>query len=208
LADRLGWRKGDIFNVKDGLSSGDAAVRLALGETHIIEENREYFRKEGIDMEALVSLKGDNSKRSTTALLVKNLPYETEMEELTKLFHGVGDAPQRILLPPSRTIAMVEYGHATDAKRAFRKLAYKRFKHVPLYLEWAPLAAKVGGGTKRAAPSSSIGNVSLKDDHGDDLVEEESAEPTVSHTIYAKSLSFITTEQELQRVFSKHVKTI
>jgi multiple RNA-binding domain-containing protein 1 len=208
LADRLGLRKGDILNVKDGLSSGDAAVRLALGETHIIEENREYFRKEGIDMEALVSLKGDNSKRSTTALLVKNLPYETEMEELTKLFHGVGDAPQRILLPPSRTIAMVEYEHATDAKRAFRKLAYKRFKHVPLYLEWAPLAAKVEGGTKRAAPSSSTGNVSLKDDDGDDLVEEESAAPTVSHTIYVKNLNFITTEQELQRVFSKHVKSI
>jgi multiple RNA-binding domain-containing protein 1 len=75
-------------------------------------------------------------------------------------------------------------------------------------LEWAPLAAKVKGGTKRAAPSSSIGNVSLKDDDGDDLVEEESAEPTVSHTIYVKNLNFITTEQELQRVFSKHVKTI
>mmetsp|Transcript_13137 Transcript_13137/g.23792 ORF Transcript_13137/g.23792 Transcript_13137/m.23792 type:complete len:180 (+) Transcript_13137:1068-1607(+) len=146
-------------------------------------------------MEALVSLKGDNSKRSTTAVLVKNLPYETEMEELTKLFHGVGDAPQRILLPPSRTIAMVEYGHATDAKRAFRKLAYKRFKHVPLYLEWAPLAAKVGGGTKRAAPSSSIGNVSLKDDDGDDLVEEESAEPTVSHKIYVTNLNFFATSK-------------
>jgi RNA recognition motif-containing protein len=40
------------------------------------------------------------------------------------------------------------------------------------------------------------------------LVEEESAEPTVSYTIYVKNLNFITTEQELQRVFSKHVKTI
>ena len=208
LADRLGLRKGDILNVKDGLSSGDAAVRLALGETHIIEENREYFQNEGIDMEALVSLKGDNSKRSTTALLVKNLPYETELEELTKLFHGVGDAPQRILLPPSRTIAMVEYGHATDAKRAFRKLAYKRFKHVPLYLEWAPLAAKVEGGTKREAPTSSTGIPSIKDDDGEELVEEESAEPGVSHTIYVKNLNFVTTEQELQRVFGKHVKSI
>ena len=207
LADRLGLHKGEILNVKDGLSSGDAAVRLALGETHIIEENREYFRKEGVDMDALVSVKGDTSgKRSTTAILVKNLPYDTELEELTRMFHGVGDdAPQRILLPPSRTIALVEYGHATDARRAFRKLAYKRFKHVPLYLEWAPLAAKVeskpDNDTKEAATSSQT----VDDDKAE---EEETVEPGVSHTIYVKNLNFATTEQELMRVFQNHVKSI
>jgi len=209
LADRLGLRKGDILNVKDDLSSGDAAVRLALGETHIIEENREYFHKEGIDMEALVSLKGDNTKRSTTAILVKNLPYDTELEELTKMFHGVAgsDAPQRILLPPSRTIAMVEYGHASDAKRAFRKLAYKRFKYVPLYLEWAPLAAKVKDSSdkKRTADSQTI---KVTNDNDETLAEEEPTEPGVSHTIYVKNLNFATTEEELQRTFEKHAKSI
>ena len=39
-------------------------------------------------------------------------------------------------------------------------------------------------------------------------MEEESAEPTVSHKIYVTNLNFFATEQELQRVFSKHVKTI
>ena len=209
LADRLGLRKGDILNVKEGLSSGDAAVRLALGETHIIEENREYFRKEGVDMDALVSLNGDNRNRSSTAILVKNLPYDTELEELTKLFHGVtgSDAPHRILLPPSRTIAMVEYGHATDARRAFRKLAYKRFKHVPLYLEWAPMAAKVEDSSNAERISTSA-NTTLGDDKGETLAEDETAEPGVSHTIYVKNLNFATTEEELHRVFSKHVKSI
>jgi RNA recognition motif-containing protein len=51
-------------------------------------------------MEALVSASNtkDEAKRSTTSILVKNLPFETEKDDLTKLF---GDTPQRILLPPS-----------------------------------------------------------------------------------------------------------
>jgi len=211
LAERLGLRKGDILNVKEDLSSGDAAVRLALGETHIIEENREYFQKEGVDMEALVSLKGDNTKRSTTAILVKNLPYDTELEELTKMFHGVAgsDAPQRMLLAPSRTIAMVEYGHATDAKRAFRKLAYKRFKHVPLYLEWAPLAAKLeSSSTDAKATATTTSSASVNEDKKESLAEDEPVEPGVSHTIYVKNLNFATTEEVLQKAFAKHVTSI
>lgn len=57
LASRLGIAKGDVLDMKDGLSllSGDAAVCLALGEAWIIEENWEYFQERGINMEALVS---------------------------------------------------------------------------------------------------------------------------------------------------------
>jgi multiple RNA-binding domain-containing protein 1 len=205
LADRLGLRKGDILNVKDGLSSGEAAVRLALGETHIIEENREFFRQHGVDMDALVSVKGEaEQKRSTTSILVKNLPYDTELEELTKVFHDT-NPPQRILLPPSRTIAMVDYGHAADARRAFRKLAYRRFKHVPLYLEWAPLAAKVDTTQDMNEPAKAIGLTTEKEQSP---AEEEPTEPGESHTIYVKNLNFATTQDELKRVFLKHVKSI
>ena len=148
LAVRLGLRQGDVLAVKDGLSAGDAAVRLALGETAVIQENRAYLAEHGIDMEALVSWSNnkdgttksvvDQQPRSQTTLLVKNLPFSTTREELQKMFHR-GDPT--ILLPPSRTIAVVEYRNANDAKLAFRRLAYRRFKSVPLYLEWAPLAA-------------------------------------------------------------------
>ena len=44
----------------------------------------------------------------------------------------------RVVLPATRTLALVEFLEPTDARRAFRSLAYKRFQHVPLYLEWAP----------------------------------------------------------------------
>jgi hypothetical protein len=44
----------------------------------------------------------------------------------------------RLVLPPTKTLALVEYSEAADARRAFKGLAYKRFQTVPLYLEWAP----------------------------------------------------------------------
>ena len=53
------------------------------------------------------------------------------------MFGAVGEL-RRLVLPPTRTLALVEFLEPTDARTAFRKLAYKRFQHVPLYLEWAP----------------------------------------------------------------------
>ena len=44
-----------------------------------------------------------------------------------------------MLLPPSKAVALVEFLAASDARKAFKRLAYTRFQHVPLYLEWAPV---------------------------------------------------------------------
>jgi multiple RNA-binding domain-containing protein 1 len=53
------------------------------------------------------------------------------------MFGAMGEL-RRLVLPPTRTLALVEFLEPADARAAFRKLAYKRFQHVPLYLEWAP----------------------------------------------------------------------
>ena len=198
LATRLGLRKGDILDVKDGLSAGDAAVRLALGETAIIEENRKYFSEHGIDMEALVGFSGpENPQRSKSSVLVKNLPADTTYEELLQVFAKAGDAPKRILLPPSRTIAVVEYGHANDAKSCFRKLAYKRFKTVPLYLEWAPLASTVAV----KDPEEPV-----QEELPDQAEEELQMGPTAS--IHVSNLNFSTTDAELEEFFSQHASDV
>lgn len=36
------------------------------------------------------------------------------------------------------TTGLVEFVQNSEAKTAFRQLAYSKFKHLPLYLEWAP----------------------------------------------------------------------
>jgi multiple RNA-binding domain-containing protein 1 len=218
LAERLGLRKGELLGVKDDLSSGDAAVRLALGETQIIEENREYFRERGVNMDVLVSAntsKGDEEsiQRSKTAILVKNLPFDTRLEELTKLFH-MGDAPVELMLPPSRTIALAEFKHPTDAKKAFRKLAYRRFKHVPIYLEWAPLEArKTSKETAEGSASEDVvdsetplKNAKESAEEDDAIMEAGSEDITV--TLYVKNFNFATTEDSLQKLFESEVGDI
>ncbi|GKY96477.1 hypothetical protein MPSEU_000607200 [Mayamaea pseudoterrestris] len=212
LAERLGLRKSLVLNVKDGMSGGDAAVRMALGETALIEENRKYFAEHGIDMDALVSVhraedredKDDATpvtlaKRSKTSILVKNLPADTTEAELLKVFGTVGEAPKRILLPPSRTIAMVEYIHMNDAKSAFKRLAYKRFKSVPLYLEWAPLMA-VSADPKESHVAEDMPSKNVVEAEND--MEDASDGP--SSTIFVKNLNFATSEERLREFLSAY----
>ena len=102
LADKLQVDKGDIM---DHNESG-MAVRLALGETKLIEENKAYFKEHGInvDLESLKSItSASGGKRSSTTILVKNLPYETTEEDLTKTFANYGIIA-KLLLPPSLNV--------------------------------------------------------------------------------------------------------
>ena len=207
LADRLGMTRNEMWNVKDGLSAGNAAVRLALGETAMIEENRTFFAQYGIDLEALVSLQPGNSgkdnnsnppPRSTSALLIKNLPADTTVEELQAML--AVDNTTRILLPPSRTIALVDFLNPNDAKSAFRRFSYRRFKSVPLYLEFAPLLtndADIGRKRKLDQELEEITNGT-----GD---QEEDAPQLVgpTATLYVKNLSFATTEERLREFFEQ-----
>ena len=210
LASRLGMDKGAILNVKDGLSSGNAAVRLALGETQVIEENRKFFEKHGVDIEGLVSTKSDKSssgKRSGCTILVKNLPFDTSLEELSKVFIAVGGNKPNVLLPPSRTIAIVIYSNNNDAKRAFRKLAYKRFKHVPLYLEWASLTKPMAKGQPDKSGSIIDDNIRVQEE-GNDEQDNEALEEGDSTSIYVKNLNFRTTEEELKDIFEQEVGNV
>ena len=45
---------------------------------------------------------------------------------------------EKMVLPPSKTLCIIVFEKAKDAKKAFTKLAYKRYKNSPLYLQWAP----------------------------------------------------------------------
>jgi hypothetical protein len=50
------------------------------------------------------------------------------------LFSKYGGAV-RLVLPPSRTVALVELPTPQEARAAFRGLAYRRFHNEPIYLE-------------------------------------------------------------------------
>jgi multiple RNA-binding domain-containing protein 1 len=175
MAKRLGVSKADILNPE----ASDVAVRMALAETQIINETKEFLKKHGVDLDSVTD-------RSTTVLLVKNIPSTTEESELRQVFVPHGELG-RVLLVPSKTFAVVEYLYPNEAKAAYRHLNYSKFKHLPLFLEWAPanVFSTEYSALQHEAPPE------------EPTMEEE----TEGMTLFVKNLSFKTTKETLESVF-------
>ena len=233
VASRLQLSKGQVLNVKDTLSSGDAAVRLAMGETHLQEENAIFFQNNQIDLTP-------NKHRSKTILLVKNLPPISNIEEeLTKFFHT--SPPEKFIISPSNTVAILHYATSKQAKQAIRKYSFKRFHNIPLYLEYAPMLSNhdtndnnnngtlttnnkdkdstktnseeqtniVGKEESKSISSSSVVTNTIETKaQAVSVLEEEEEDNNNSKTIYVKNLNFQTTEDDLRKFLEKHDKDI
>lgn len=132
LARNYKTTKEDVLDTAGGGSS--AAVRLALGETEMIMEMRKFLESNDVVLDVFNHVP---KKRSKTVILVKNLPANTLLMEIQPLFAKFGPLG-RVVLPPSGVTAIVEFLEPSEAKKAFSKLAYSKFKSLPLYLEWAP----------------------------------------------------------------------
>eukprot|EP00249_Psilotum_nudum_P021049 c27951_g1_i2 orf=1058-2851(-) len=127
VARKYGLSKSDFLDP----DAEDLAVRMALGETHIIAETKKALFQEGVNIEILEKLalgKLDTVKRSNHVILVKNLPFATMNTDLVTMFGKFGSL-ERVILPPTRTLALVVYLEAAEARSAFKGLAYKRFKY-------------------------------------------------------------------------------
>lgn len=132
LAKSYQTTKEQILDTAGGGSS--AAVRLALGETELIIEMRRFLEQNDVVLDVFNQAP---KKRSKTVILVKNLPADTHIADIQPLFAKFG-LLGRIVLPPSGVTAIIEFLDSSEAKKAFSKLAYTKFKNLPLYLEWAP----------------------------------------------------------------------
>uniref|UniRef100_A0A8C5FKA2 RRM domain-containing protein n=1 Tax=Gadus morhua TaxID=8049 RepID=A0A8C5FKA2_GADMO len=194
IAEKYNTTKSQVL---DHESRGSVAVRMALGETQIVQETRQFLLDNRVSLD---SFSQASAARSTTVVLVKNLPAGVTQEELEAVFAPHGSLG-RLLLPPSGLTAIVEYLEPTEAKRAFMKLAYSKFHHIPLYLEWAP------GGVFSAAPPTAgtvpppVIDVSSKKEEEEEEEEEEESVP--GSTLFIKNLNFSTTEETLQETFAK-----
>lgn len=197
IADRMNVPKADILNPE----SDNAAVKLALAETHIINETKTFLEEHGVILESLASAR---PQRSDTVILVKNIPYGTSAETLRTMFGSHGELT-RVLVPPAGTLAVVEYEHAADAKTAFRALAYRRLGNSVMYLEKAPVGMFVEGADKAKAANPVVATavkpvvapVSL--DTVADTADGVEGEPLLSAgtTLFIKNLAFSTTTEGL-----------
>lgn len=156
--------------------------------------------QEGINLEAFTT----PGPRSSTAILVKNIPYNTSGSTLSALFSPFGTVT-RLLLPPAGTMAIVEMADTASASSAWRGLVYKKIGASILYLEKAPAKLWSGDGPKKtsvvpiatmplpgvAAPVSATPALPSTTD-----------EPEAGATLFVKNLSFATTTPSLTSAFS------
>ncbi|KAI8719363.1 Multiple RNA-binding domain-containing protein 1 [Fusarium sp. LHS14.1] len=194
VADRLGVSKSEMLDP----TSADAAVKQAIAETSVIQETKAYFAANGVDLEAFKS-----KKRGDTAILVKNFPYGTTIDELRKLFEESGPV-LRVLMPPSGTIAIVQFTQPNHAKSAFGKLAYRRIGDSVLFLEKAPSDIFRGGDQLDQAvslkdrPAPTVQNLSVNDllSRGDK--PEDDVDTT---SLFVRNLNFTTSTTRLAEAF-------
>ncbi|XP_076107171.1 putative RNA-binding protein 19 isoform X1 [Mytilus galloprovincialis] len=194
MAQKYGTEKSQIL---DAEISGSLGVRMALGETQIVSETRDFLIDNGVVLDSFSQADGPRSK---TVILVKNLPSGTKTEELQHVFSKHGTLG-RVILPPSGITAIVEFLEPTEAKLAYKKLAYTKFQHVPLYLEWAPTEAlkPLNQGKEDKPADKKEEDTSQKSEDEED--EEESAEP--GSTLFVKNVNFDTSDEDFTQKFEK-----
>ncbi|KTW30152.1 hypothetical protein T552_00630 [Pneumocystis carinii B80] len=191
VADKLGLHKTDILDP----TSSNSSVRQALAETYVIQETRKYFEKSGVNLESFSGFELDEH-----VLLVKNFPYGTTLDELSKLFGKYGTLG-RILLPPSGTIAIVEFLETKGASDAFKYLSYRKFKDSILYLEKAPLNifkekfdSTIDLQTAKFQNSKAIYDIDID-------IEKDDANDYERTVLFIKNLNFSTTLDSLNNAF-------
>ena len=190
VAERLGVSKGDLLDP----TSTDAAVRQAHAETHIIQETRAYFAANGVNLDSF-----QQRERGNTGILVKNFSFGVKASDLRKLFEPYGQII-KLLMPPSGTIAIVEFARPDEAQKAFKSLAYRKIGDSILFLEKAPKDLfDASAVSRQIIPESKP--VSAGFSTTDAFAAGEPEESVVTSTLFVKNLSFSTTTQKLAETF-------
>ncbi|KAI3630878.1 hypothetical protein MIR68_012313 [Amoeboaphelidium protococcarum] len=186
MAQKMNISKGEFLTA----DSDNLAVRQALAETHVIQETVKFFKDYGVDVDQFKSISSALSKRSDSVIMCKNLPYSTSETELRAIFERYGEL-LRFIIPPTKSMALIEFSSPSEAKQAFKSCAYRNFHGVPLLLEYAPV--KIFSGPASQAQSSHERDVEQSAENQDELL---------TSTVYVKNLSFQTTEKKLMSVFA------
>jgi multiple RNA-binding domain-containing protein 1 len=128
VATRLGVSKSEVLDP----TSAEGAVKQAIAETSVIEETKAYFASHGVDLDAFRS-----RERDASVVLVKSLAYGTTREDLRAKLQEHGTVI-RVLMPPSGTIAIVQFADAASGKAVMAKLNGKQFRGTHFMMSLGP----------------------------------------------------------------------
>jgi multiple RNA-binding domain-containing protein 1 len=190
VAERLGVSKADLLDP----TSSDAAVKQAHAETHVIQETKAYFSANGVNLDSF-----KQRERGNTAILVKNFSFGIKSDDLKKLFEQYGQLT-RLLMPPSGTMAIVEFAKPEEARKAFKGLAYRKLGDSILFLERAPkdlldptsIVQPLTSQTKAISQGFSVSDTFVANDVEDHLT---------TSTLFVQNLNFSTTSARLSEGF-------
>src|SRR5699024_3106255 len=129
-------------------------------------------------------------ERGNMAILVKNFSYGVKSSELRNLFEQYGQLT-RLLMPPSGTIAIVEFARPDEAQKAFNGLAYRKLGDSILFLEKAPKDLFEMPAAPPKAPE--VKAVSQGFSTADTFAADEPEEGASTSTLFVKNLNFSTT---------------
>ncbi|KAL1988004.1 hypothetical protein VTN96DRAFT_1528 [Rasamsonia emersonii] len=199
VAERLGVSKADLLDP----TSSDAAVKQAHAETHVIQETKAYFAANGVNLDSF-----KQRERGNTAILVKNFSYGVTTSDLRKLFEQYGQLT-RLLMPPSGTIAIVEFARPDEAQKAFRSLAYRKLGDSILFLERAPKdlfdTSSTASAASAAPPAPPAAVETKPKSQGfsttDTFALEDTENGLLTSTLFVRNLNFATTSERLAEVF-------
>lgn len=195
IASDLKVDKRDLLDPENS----NSAVKQALAEAHVLGDIRKFFENQGID---LTKFKG--KERDDTVILIKNIPFGTAQDELLELFQPFGEI-KRFIIPPSGTIAIIQFRDVNSGKSAFSKLSYRRFGKSILYLEKGPIELF----TREPTAQEAIGKLPEKPEEVKEIPNDERDQEDVevfegsTVSIFIKNLNFGSQLSDLKALFDK-----
>ncbi|KAL6995184.1 hypothetical protein U1Q18_005319, partial [Sarracenia purpurea var. burkii] len=110
-------------------------------------------------------------------------------------------------------LSIVVFLEPTEARSAFRGLAYKRYKDAPLYVEWAPddILSQNSTSVDDANTTVIIGEHEVKrvllEQHVEGITDANiDPERIESRSLFVKNLNFKTSDESLRKHFSEQMK--
>lgn len=222
VAQEYGLSKLDLLNRE----VDNPAVKISLAETKIINETKEWFRENGVNLKVFETTR-KSCPRSRTIVMIKNLPKDCTKARLSELLNRYGFV-NRILIPANKSIAIAQFRNIDHAANAFTKLSGYSFLGSPIYLEYAPEGiisegAMIEEETERDPIMAALKSSSQPEQReqlaeedeqnilaarlGDHAESDRNAEMLAeiqARTVFVKNLGFDSTEDDLKAFFKEH----
>lgn len=164
----------DLVNIKDK----DLGSRMALLETHLVQQTREFLENNGIFLDRL---SGETDKK---ILILRNMDLMSCLD-LVK-----GEC--KIGIAPSKCLALLRFKTEEEALECYKRLNLRRMKEHVIYCEYAPICK----------PTEGLKEVKTSEEKIDDGVRG------LSNKLLVRNVPFQASEEEIMKMFKPHVHVV